>query len=179
MHKAKNIYFLIKKKTRWPKAGVGTRQGIFPYSSKPNFNIPVVFRLLNSSNHQVSNSQFLYCLFLSFSCWNLYRHSFISEFPYRLLSVSTSIILYSSLYYFPTLSIFRLPSFCFLIFCFHAACILFFRCFLVCLRLGTLAPSSRWDSEPVNRSSVSAVLAVSFSSNFLCCKPSLTFHSTL
>ena len=32
MHKAKNIYFLlIYKKTRWPKAGGGPRQGTFPY----------------------------------------------------------------------------------------------------------------------------------------------------
>ena len=33
MHKAKNIYFLlILKKTRWPKAGGGPRQGTFSYS---------------------------------------------------------------------------------------------------------------------------------------------------
>ena len=32
MHKAKNIhFFLIKKKTRWPKVGGGPRQGIFRY----------------------------------------------------------------------------------------------------------------------------------------------------
>ena len=32
MRKAKNIYFLlIKKKTRWPKAGGGLRQGTFLY----------------------------------------------------------------------------------------------------------------------------------------------------
>ena len=32
MHKAKNIYFLlVKKKTRWPKAGGGLKQGTFAY----------------------------------------------------------------------------------------------------------------------------------------------------
>ena len=46
---------------------------------------------------------------------------------------------------------------------FQAACMLCMwrvcRCFSLCLSLGTRAPSSKWDSEPVNRSSASAVLA--------------------
>ena len=83
-------------------------------------------------------------------------------------------IIYSSIYYSRTRSIFCLPAFYFLVLRVHAAFMPFYRCFSLCLRLGTLAPSSRWDLELFNRSSGFAVLALPVR-----CQSTLTFYSIL
>ena len=104
----------------------------------------------------LSVSLLLFSKFLSF-------YSFVCEFSYRVSSANIPVILYSSSPVFIIPYPFHLsPSFFLFPGCrrFHAACMRFFRCFHLCLRLGTLAPSSRWDSEPFNRSSYSAVLAL-------------------
>ena len=83
-------------------------------------------------------SRFSSSLFLYFSFWNF--HCFILVFP-------------SLLFPYP----FHLsPSFCFQVFRFHAECLTLFRC----LSPLSKALSSRWESEPVNKSSVFRLLAL-------------------
>ena len=66
MHKAKNIDFLlIKKKTRWSKAGGGPRQGIpywiSNYHSDPNQILWICF-LLKRILEGIANVEQKYCI---------------------------------------------------------------------------------------------------------------------
>ena len=113
---------------------------------------------------------------------NFYRFVFLST-NFRNVFIGQHsrhiIFQYSSLYYSRTYSIFCFLSFCLLVLRFHTACMPFSRCFPLCLRLGTLAPSSRWNLEPTNELIASTARFSPFFANFFYSQSNLTFHLTL
>ena len=135
------------------------------YSSKPVFNIPVISPVVfqyfcPTLNSSIPLTAVPIPLFLfQFLYWDVFYFADLAplfslvlctptvKFLIFILSVSLLLLSKFLLFYF-----FCVPSFCFQVFLFHAACLnFFFAVFPLCLRLGK--PSLRWDSEPVDRSS--------------------------
>ena len=130
------------------------------YSSKPAFNIPVIVPVVFQYSNIVVHYKIPVLPWLIFPIplflfqllyWRVfYFHNFhpacFSASPIEIFIVSFQ---YTNLYYFRTHSIIRHPSFCFQVSRFHVACLNFFRYLLPLPE----APSSRWHSQPIDRSS--------------------------
>ena len=102
-------------------------------------------------NSLLMYSKFTFSIFIIPLIYLLIQLSSIPVFQYYTSVLQYCIPITSPIIHlFSIRFILRISSFRFQTPCFHAACMLYFLVFL----LNTLAPSSRWDSAPVNRSSL-------------------------